>query len=106
METSRILWDTLLAHRCAGGAFEKPTSDEKKHREGLLILSLTSTTFWRCNCQGTLNRAGGKNLVFGIENEDGSLDGSEWIKCFGRPLREIDHSYSTSKGPINPSLFP
>jgi len=42
------------------------------------------------------------NLILGIEIGDGLQDSFEGTKCFGRPLREIDHSYGTTKSPVDP----
>jgi len=46
-----------------------------------------------------------KNLIFGVENGDGFQDGFERTKCFGWPLREIDHSHSAPKSLANPASF-
>ena len=43
------------------------------------------------------------NLIFGIEDGDGCQDGFEGSKCFGWPLREIDHSHGTPKSSVDPA---
>jgi hypothetical protein len=50
-----------------------------------------------------LERSVKTNLILSVDNGNGFQHGLEGTKCFGWPLRDIDHSCGKAKSSVNPA---